>query len=277
MKKGEKKKPKDQKKVKESKVVTEEETVLTEEVQKEIEKEIVTEELPQKLVEEVKEVISKEVEERLSLWKPKTKLGKDVFSGKIKNIQEILDNGVKIKEPEIVDFLLPNLQNDLIMVGGRPGKGGGVQRTPIRISAKMHRSGRRLSSSAFVIVGNNNGIIGIGKGRAKEGRLAVQKSIQKAKLNLIIVPRGCGSWECVCNDPHSVPFIVEGKAGSVSVKLLPAPKGVGLAVDNETKKLFRLVGIHDVWIKTLGNTGTRYNLIKAAFNALRNLHRYKGV
>lgn len=242
---------------------------------KEAEKVIVEEEPPNKLVEEVKEVISKEVEERLASWKPKTKLGTDVFERKVKTIDEILDNGVKIKEPEIVDSLLPGLQNELIMIGGRPGKGGGIQRTPIRMSAKMHRSGRRLSSSAFVIVGNGNGVIGIGKGRAKEGRLAVQKSIQKAKLNLIKVTRGCGSWECVCGDPHSIPFVVEGKAGSVSIRLIPAPRGVGLAADNETKKLFRLAGIQDVWIKTLGNTSTRYNLIKAAFDALRNIHRYK--
>ncbi len=275
MKKAEKKKLKEEKpeeKPKENEEVTE---VVEEEVVKEIEKEIVEEEVPEKLVEEVKEVISKEVEERLATWKPRTKLGQDVFTGKIKNIDEILDSGVKIKEAEIVDFLLPTLQSELIMIGGRPGKGGGIQRTPIRISAKMHRSGRRFSSSAFVIVGNGNGIIGIGKGRAREGRSAVEKAIQKAKLNLIKVPRGCGSLECVCGEPHSIPFITEGKAGSVTMRLMPAPRGVGLTIDNESKKIFRLAGIRDVWAKTLGNTSTRFNLIKAGFEALRNLHKFK--
>jgi small subunit ribosomal protein S5 len=228
--------------------------------------------------EEVKRVLTEEErrkEQKLAAWKPRTKLGKDVFERKINNVDEILDSGVKIKEPQIVDFLIPDLQSELIMIGGRPGKGGGAQRTPIRISAKMHKSGRRYTSTAFAVVGNNNGIVGIGKGRGKEGRLAVDKAIEKAKLNIIKVPRGCGSWECGCEDPHSIPFRAEGKAASVSVKLLPAPKGIGLATDDETKKILRLAGIKDVWIKTLGETGTRVNLIKAIFNALKNLHSYR--
>ena len=118
-------------------------------------------------------------------------------------------------------------------------------------------------------------MIGIGKGSGKEGRRAVQKAVESAKLNLILVPRSCGSWECGCGDPHSIPFKAEGKAGSVRVTLLPAPKGIGLAVSDETKKMLRLAGVHDVWIKTLGATKTRYNLSKAVFDALRKLHDMK--
>lgn len=244
-----------------------------------VEKEVMPEEgeiiKPEVAKEVILPVVEKELEEKLLAWKPATKLGKDVFTKKITNIDEILENGIKIKEPQIVDFLVPNLENELVMVGGRPGKGGGIQRTPIRITAKMHRSGRRLASSAFVIVGNRNGLVGIGKGRGTEGRIAIGKATQKAKLNLIKVPMGCGSWECVCGEPHSIPFLTEGKSGSVHVKLIPAPRGIGLAVDDETKKLLKLAGIHDVWIKTLGDTSTKYNLIKATFNALKNLHQYK--
>lgn len=227
-----------------------------------------------KIIEEVI-VAEKKIEEKLISWKPKTKLGKDVFEKKITSLDEIIENGIKIKEPEIVDFLSPNIKSELVMIGGRPGKGGGIQRTPIRISAKMHRSGRRYTSSAFAIVGNENGIVGIGKGRGKEGRLAVEKAVEKAKLNLIKIRRGCGSWECGCGGDHSIPFKVYGRSSSVHVKLMPAPRGVGLVMNDEAKKIMRLAGIKDVWIKTRGNTGTRINLIKAIFDALKKLHYYK--
>jgi small subunit ribosomal protein S5 len=213
--------------------------------------------------------------EKLMNWKPRTSLGRDVLDGKVTDIKEILKKGIKIKEPEIVDKLVPNLENELVLIGGRPGKGGGIERTPIRVSAKMHRSGRRYKYSAFAIVGNRDGVVGIGKGAGKEGRRAVQKAIEKAKLNLILVPMACGSWECRCGDNHSIPFKTEGKSGSVRVTLLPAPKGIGLAASDETKKLLRLAGLDDVWIKTLGATSTRYNLVKAVFDALRNLHKMK--
>ncbi|HDM05924.1 MAG TPA: 30S ribosomal protein S5, partial [Candidatus Aenigmarchaeota archaeon] len=92
---------------------------------------------------------------------------------------------------------------------------------------------------------------------------------------LIKVPRGCGSWECGCGEPHSIPFKTQGKSGSVRVVLMPAPKGVGLVADDESKKILRLAGIKDVWVKTFGNTGMRINLARAVYDALRNLNRYK--
>jgi len=235
----------------------------------------------EKVVEKVPEVPvekPKKAEEALAEWIPKrskTNLGKSVMRGEITDINKILDEGIKIKESQIVDTLVPNLESELVLIGGRPGKGGGIERTAIRISAKMHRSGRRYTSKTFAIVGNKDGIVGIGKGSGKESRSTINKAIKNAKLNVIKVPRGCGSWECECGEPHSIPFKTEGKSGSVRVTLLPAPKGIGLVVDDESKKILRLAGIKDVWAQTLGNTGTRYNLIKAMFNALKNLHRYK--
>jgi small subunit ribosomal protein S5 len=232
--------------------------------------------------EEIKEVdkeevaiVEEKIEAKLSSWKPKTRLGRLVFEKKITSLDEILEKGMKIKEPEIVDFLEPGMKNELIMIGGRPGKGGGIQRTPIRITAKMHKSGRRYTSSAFAIVGNGRGIVGIGKGRAKEGRLAIEKAIEKAKLNLVKIKRGCGSWECGCGSEHSIPFKVYGSSGSVKVKLMPAPRGVGLVMNDEAKKIMRLAGIEDVWMKSFGNTGARINLIQAIHDALRKIHYYK--
>lgn len=231
-----------------------------------------------KQTEEEKQKIEQEKkEEMLSEWKPKTELGKKVLAGKIKSIDEILDNGIKIKEPEIADFLIHNLRAELVEIGGRSGKGGGIQRTPIKITTKMHKSGRRYTTSAFVIVGNENGVIGFGEAKGEEGRIAIDKATRKAKMNLIKIRRGCGSWECGCGENHSIPFKSEGKSGSVRIVLMPAPKGVGLVANEESKKLFALAGIKDIWTKTFGETGTRFNLIKATFNALKNLHRYRGV
>jgi small subunit ribosomal protein S5 len=250
--------------VKEEKEKIEEEKVeeISAEEAKEIEK-IPTEEEVAPVPVEVKE------------WIPKTGLGKQVLEGKIKTIDEIFEQGLKILEPQIVDKLLPNLKSEVIFIGGRTGKGGGIQRIPIRITAKMTKSGRRFRMGAFVVVGNEDGIVGIGSGKAPDARSAILKAMQKAKLNLIKVKRGCGSWECSCNEEHSIPFKSEGKSGSVRVILYPAPKGVGLVADDTSKKILRLAGIKDVWVKTFGNTGMRKNLVTAIYNALKNLYVYE--
>ncbi|MCD6371342.1 MAG: 30S ribosomal protein S5 [Candidatus Aenigmarchaeota archaeon] len=211
----------------------------------------------------------------LETWTPRTELGRKVLSGEVKSIEEILDKGIRILEPEIVDVLLPDLKQELIYIGGSTGKGGGIKRIPIRITKKVTKSGKRLRYSAMAVVGNEDGIVGVGMGKAKEPRLAIEKAIRKAKLNLIKVKRGCGSWECGCGTEHSIPFKVEGKCGSVRVVLMPAPKGVGLVASDEAKKLFRLAGIKDIWMKSFGDTQTRFNFIKAIFNALKNLYIYE--
>ncbi|MEK6909503.1 MAG: 30S ribosomal protein S5 [Candidatus Aenigmatarchaeota archaeon] len=216
------------------------------------------------------------VEERKGRpWTPKTSLGKQVLEGNITNIDEILFAGKKIIEPEIVDYLVPNLQSELVLIGGRAGKGGGIQRIPIRITAKMHSSGRRFRTSALFVVGDGNGLIGVGRGSSVEPRTSMGKSLRKAKLNVIKIKRGCGDWECGCDAGHSIPFKTKGHSGSVRVELMPAPKGVGLVADNETKKLLRLAGIKDVWVKTFGNTSNRINLIYAVYDALKRLYVYE--
>lgn len=217
----------------------------------------------------------KEERREIMGWRPKTKLGRDVVAGKIKSIDEVLKAGKRILEPEIVDVLVPDIKSELILVGGRSGKGGGIQRIPVKITATMHRSGRRFKMNSFVAVGDENGLIGISKANALESRAAIQKAIRKAKMNVIRIKRGCGSWECSCDENHSIPYKTEGKSGSVRVVLMPAPKGLGLAADNETKKILKLAGIKDIWVKTYGNTKMRLNLIQAVFNALKNLYIYE--
>ena len=210
-------------------------------------------------------------------WKPKTELGKKVLAGEITDITTIFDQGLKISEPLVIDALMPNIEKDMVMIGGITGKGGGIKKTPFRRTSRMHKSGRRYRISCMSIIGNRNGYVGIGLSTGPTGKNqeVMEKSTNKAKIGLIPVRRGCGSWECTCATHHSIPFTVEGRSGSVTIKLIPAPKGIGLAVSDEVKKLLRLAGISDVWCKTRGNSQMRINLVKAAFNALKKTNTYK--
>lgn len=211
-------------------------------------------------------------------WNPKTELGKEVAQGKITSIDEVFKEGRRIMEPEIVDVLLPRIDNELILIGGSPGKGGGMRRTPAKRTAKMHKSGRKYKMTAYVVVGNKNGHVGVGKGKGTGSgafRTAIQKAIKSAKMNLIPITRGCGSWECECGSHHSIPSAVKGKKGSVEVTLKAAPRGVGLVAPDEVKKILELAGIEDCWMKTSGETRTRMNLIGAVFDALQKLNELK--
>ncbi len=186
-------------------------------------------------------------------WSPKTELGRMVKEGQITDIEEILRKGIPIKETEIIDFLLPDLQEEVI---------------DINLVQRMHGSGRRVKFRAVVVIGNMDGIVGFGIGSAKEVGPAIRKAIDKAKMNIIEIKRGCGSWECVCKEPHSVPMSVTGKSGSVSVTLMPAPRGLGLVAGDIAKHILRLAGVKDVWSMSKGNTRTTLNFARATFDAL---------
>ncbi len=127
----------------------------------------------------------------------------------------------------------------------------------------------------MVVIGNRNGYIGIGYGKSKETVLSREKATRNAKLNIIKIRRGCGSWQCGCRTPHTIPFSVSGKCGSVVIQLRPAPKGSGLRVAEECRKILALAGINDVWSKTFGQTRTTINLASACFAALKSLGERK--
>ena len=120
-----------------------------------------------------------------------------------------------------------------------------------------------------MVVGNRNGYVGFGQGKDVQVGNAIQKAIVNAKLNLIKVSRGCGSWECGCETTHSIPIEVTGKSGSVKVTLKPAPQGIGLVTGDIPKKVLTLAGIKDVWAFNRGQTRTTINYAKATFEALR--------
>jgi len=231
----------------------------------------------EEIVEEKTKAPEKAKSPTIEAWKAKTELGKKVLAGEVTDIAKVFAQGLKISEPTIVDALIPNLEKDIILIGGSTGKGGGIRRTPFKRSSRMHKSGRRYRISVMTVVGNKDGYAGLGLASGPPGKNqeVIEKSTNKAKLSIIPIRRGCGSWECSCGSNHSIPFTVEGKCGSVIVKLIPAPKGIGLCVSDEVKKLLRLAGISDVWCKTRGNTQMRANLIRANFNALKKLDTYK--
>ena len=207
-------------------------------------------------------------EEIISQWEPKTQLGREVKSGKIKDIDEILSKNKKILESEIVDYLL-NLKSDLIAIGQSKGKFGGGKRRAWRQTQRKTQEGNIPSFSTMAIVGDENGHVGAGSGKAKETLPARDKSIRKAKLNVFRIERGCSSFNCSCHEAHTVPFIVKGKSGGVRVTLMPAPQGTGLVVANELKKVLKLAGVKDVYSKTFGNKRTSFNLVKACIDALK--------
>ncbi|MDY6769803.1 MAG: 30S ribosomal protein S5 [Candidatus Nanohaloarchaea archaeon] len=214
-------------------------------------------------------------DESEDVWHPKTELGRKALKGEVTDISEVLRGQEKIREPEVVDQLVPDLDEEVILIGGTPGKGGGQQRIVSRRTVRMHKSGRRFNTKSMVVVGDHDGLIGVAEGSADDTRDAIDKARDNAKLNLMEVRRGCGSWECSCGDPHSIPFTVEGKSGSVEVELKPAPRGIGRAASEEIRKVMDLAGIDDIWVKSRGNTKSRENHIKAVFDALEQLNELK--
>ncbi|PIO08991.1 30S ribosomal protein S5, partial [Candidatus Woesearchaeota archaeon CG08_land_8_20_14_0_20_43_7] len=202
-------------------------------------------------------------------------IGKKVKAGEIRDLSSVLSMGKKILEIEIVDFLLSNLENDLLLIGQAKGKFGGGKRRIFKQTQKKTSEGNKPKFATLAVVGNRNGYVGIGYGKAKETVPSREKSFRNAKLNIIKIKRGCGSWECGCKEPHTIPFEVEGKCGSTKIVLIPAPRGTGLSVEGECAKLLSLAGITDCWSKTFGHTKTKLNLVKACFSALKKLSNTK--
>lgn len=224
--------------------------------------------------EEIPEEDAPIIEKKLfdtSGWIPKTEVGKKVKAGEITDIDDVLNSGKRLLEAEVVDVLLPDLESDLLLIGQSKGKFGGGQRRVFRQTQKKTKEGNKPSFATFAVVGDHKGHVGIGYGKSKETVPAREKAFRRAKLNITKIRRGCGSWQCRCKDSHSIPFKVEGKCGSVQVKLMPAPKGTGLCAGSETAKILKMAGVSDVWCKTAGKTTSRVNLVIAVIDALNNL------
>lgn len=254
------------------------ETINEEVVKTMSEEPVIPESAPKEMVAvpvEEEEVLQKVPKIDVEKWKPKTLIGKKIKDGQLTNVNDLLDRGEKILEPEIVDALFPDLQNDLLLIGQAKGKFGGGQRRVFRQTQKKTNEGNKPHFGTLAVVGNGNGYVGIGYGKSKETVPAREKAVRKAKLNIMKIRRGCGSWQCFCRESHSIPYKIEGKCGSVSITLLPAPKGTGLRADREVAKILKLAGIRDVWSKSLGQTRTKLNLINATMDAMKKAMQTK--
>lgn len=196
----------------------------------------------------------------ITKWAPKTRLGRLVQSGEIKTMSGALESRLPLREAPIVDALLPGLDDEVL---------------DVNMVQRMTDSGRRVRFSITVAVGNSNGFVGLGQFEGKEVGPSIRKAIDAAKLKVIEIRRGCGSWECGCYTPHSLPLTILGKSGSTEVLLRPAPRGVGLATGNVAKHVLRLAGVKDVWGLTRGQSRTTVNYAKATFNGLANVSTFK--
>lgn len=186
-------------------------------------------------------------------WEPRTRLGKLVAEEEITTMEDALNSGLPFKEPEITDQLL-SIEDEVL---------------DINMVQRMTDSGRRVKFRCVCAIGNRDGYVGYAEGRDDQVGSAIQKAIEIAKLNMVHVSRGCGSWECGCGRPHTVALRTDGKAGSVEVELRPAPRGLGLAAGETARSVLELAGIEDIWTHTSGKTRTTVNFAKATFNALR--------
>lgn len=207
-------------------------------------------------VEEEKPVFS------IEAWQPKTKLGEMVKAGRITSLEQIFEMGKPIKEVGIVDALLPGMESKLL-------ERASVQR--------MTKDARKAKLRITMAVGDRKGHVGIGVGKASETRPAMEEAEKDAKLHMISINLGCGSWECSCGTQHSLPITLRAKVGTAEIILKPAPRGVGVVAGATAKTVLELAGIKDVWTFARGRTRDIYNMALATYDALKNLSQMKNV
>jgi len=196
-------------------------------------------------------------DDKFETWVPRTKLGKMVLDGKISSIEELFMEGLKIRESEIVNILLPDLQEEVINIG---------------LVQKQTDAGEKSQFRAVVVVGNRDGYVGLGSGKASQVRSAIEKAAVNARLNITPVRRGCGCWECGCGKHHSLPFQISGECGGVEVVIIPGPRGLGIVASEAAKIILGLAGVKDCWTNSFGSTRTVPSFAYAVFDALKKTY-----
>ncbi|MEW6107978.1 MAG: 30S ribosomal protein S5 [Nitrospirota bacterium] len=126
--------------------------------------------------------------------------------------------------------------------------------------AKVVKGGRRFSFSALVVVGDGEGTVGVGKGKASEVPEAIRKAVEQAKKSLLKFPLKEGT----------IPHRIIGKFGSGTIVMNPAPKGTGLIAGGAVRAILEVSGIQDVVAKSIGSHNP-FNTVKATINGLLNL------
>ena len=132
--------------------------------------------------------------------------------------------------------------------------------------SKVVKGGRRFSFTALVVVGDGNGLVGVGYGKAREVPLAISKGVEEAKKNFFRVPRVL----------KTIPHPVLGSAGAGDVLLRPAAPGTGVIAGGPVRAVLECAGVHDVLSKSLGSSNT-INIVHATVDALRQLEEPRAV
>ncbi|MWV50894.1 30S ribosomal protein S5 [Rathayibacter sp. VKM Ac-2803] len=132
--------------------------------------------------------------------------------------------------------------------------------------SKVVKGGRRFSFTALVVVGDGNGLVGVGYGKAREVPTAISKGVEEAKKNFFRVPR-VGS---------TIPHPVQGEAAAGVVLLRPASSGTGVIAGGPVRAVLECAGIHDVLSKSLGSSNT-INIVHATVTALQQLEEPRAV
>merc|ERR1719230_202616 len=194
-------------------------------------------------------------------WVPMTKLGRLVKGDKIQSLEEIYTHSIPIKEAPIVDKLV-----------ARQNKTLSDEVMKIISVQKQTKAGQRTRFKAVVVIGDQDGHVGLGIKVAKEVQIAIKGALVVAKLNLIPVRRGY--WGNKIGKVHTIAAKCTGKGGSVRVKLVPAPRGTGIVAAPVPKKILQFAGIEDVYTCSSGHTRTPENFIKATFAAVQHSYCY---
>ena len=158
--------------------------------------------------------------------------------------------------------------------GGREGGRGGPQEksnyiervVAINRVAKVVKGGRRFSFTALVVVGDGDGTVGVGYGKAKEVPAAIAKGVEEAKKSFFKVPRIQGT----------IPHPVQGEKAAGVVMLRPASPGTGVIAGGSARAVLECAGVHDVLAKSLGSTNA-INVVHATVEALQSLEEPEAV